>query len=58
VARKQLEAYRREFTCGPTKCKTRAGELLCSDGPTPSCDPVPVAKARCVEGRCTFHGHY
>jgi hypothetical protein len=58
VARKQLEAYRREFRCQREKCATRAGDMLCGDGPTPRCETVPVPKARCVEERCSFHGHY
>jgi hypothetical protein len=59
VARKQLEAYRQEFRCRWATCSTRAGDMLCSaDGDMPTCSTVPVPKARCVEGRCTFHGHY
>jgi hypothetical protein len=59
VARKQLEAYRQEFRCTRANCATRAGDMLCgADGDMPSCITVPVPKARCVEGRCTFHGHY
>jgi hypothetical protein len=58
VARKQLEAYRSLFSCPTAKCATRAGDMLCGDGPTPRCETVRAPKARCVEGRCTFHGHY